>query len=205
MSWAGVVSNFGFLRAQWPELFDEAIRSERLAIADPRTSCFYARRTIELTFNWLYKADESLKEPYHHDLNAMINEPTLVNQAGPALRTKMDVIRRQGNRAVHSARPVPGKDAVRTVAELFHVMYWLARTYARSEADVPTASLTFDKSQIPVPEPAAVRKKKQAEPYAMVSPPGSRTKWPGWTATTSKCAGICVSWTRSSTPSRGSR
>jgi type I restriction enzyme R subunit len=157
------VNNFGFLRVEWPELFKEALRSERFAVEDPRTSCFYARRTIELALNWLYRVDDSLKEPYHSDLAAMINEPTLVNLAGPALRTKMDVIRRQGNRAVHSSSPVHSKDAVRTVAELFHVMYWLAHTYAQHEADVPPATLAFDRSLIPVPEPADVRKKKQAE------------------------------------------
>jgi type I restriction enzyme R subunit len=157
------VSNFGFLRAEWPDLYGEAIRAERLAVADPRTSCFYARRTIELALNWLYKVDESLREPYHSDLGAMISEPSLVNLVGTPLRTKMDVIRRQGNKAVHSASPVHSKDAVRTVAELFHVMYWLARTYARQEADVPPAALAFDRSRIPVPEPAEVRRKKQAE------------------------------------------
>jgi type I restriction enzyme, R subunit len=100
------VSNFGFLQAEWPELHGEAMRAERLAIADPRTSCFYARRAVELTLNWLYQADDTLREPYRRDLSAMINEPTLVNLVGPALRMKMDVIRRQGNLAVHSTRPV---------------------------------------------------------------------------------------------------
>ncbi|MEV3923501.1 DEAD/DEAH box helicase family protein [Actinomadura coerulea] len=161
------MSNFGFLKAEWPELYGEAVRAERLAIADPRTSCFYARRTIELALNWLYKADETLREPYHRDLSAMINEPTLVNLAGPALRTKMDVIRRQGNLAVHSAKPVHSKDATRTLAELFHVLFWLARNYARYEADVPPSGLKFDASLIPVPEPAAVRQRRQAELQAM--------------------------------------
>ena len=163
LRWGGVVSNFAFLRAEWPELFGEAIRAERLAVADPRTSCFYARRAVELALNWLYEADSSLHEPYRRDLSAMINEPTLVNLAGPALRTKMDVIRRQGNLAVHSGKPVRNNDATRTAAELFHVLYWLARNYARNEANVPAAGLGFDASLIPVPEPAEVRQKKQAE------------------------------------------
>ena len=163
------MSNFGFLKAEWLELYSEAIRAERLAIADPRTSCFYARRTIELALNWLYKADASLQEPYHRDLSAMINEPTLVNVAGPGLRAKMDVIRRQGNLAVHSARQVHSRDATRTVAELFHVLYWLARNYAQHEADVPPSGLGFDASLIPVPEPASVRQKKQAELQAMAA------------------------------------
>jgi type I restriction enzyme, R subunit len=157
------VTNFGFLRAEWSELFGEAIRAERLAAADPRTSCFYARRAVELALNWLYEADGALHQPYHHDLSAMINEPTLVNLTGPALRAKMDVIRRQGNLAVHSRKPVRGNDATRTVAELFHVLYWLARNYTREEANLPAADLVFDASLIPVPEPTEVRRKKQAE------------------------------------------
>ncbi|PZG36671.1 restriction endonuclease subunit R [Spongiactinospora gelatinilytica] len=163
------MSNFEFLKAEWPDLYGEARRAERLAIADPRTSCFYARRTIELALNWLYKVDATLKEPYQRDLSAMLNEPTLVNQAGPALRAKMDLIRRQGNLAVHSARQVHSRDATRTVAELFHVMYWLARNYAQHEADVPPSTLAFEASLIPVPEPASVRQKKQAELQAMAA------------------------------------
>ena len=58
------MSNFGFLQAEWPELYDEAMRAERLAIADPRTSCFYTRRAVELALNWLYQADGTLHEPY---------------------------------------------------------------------------------------------------------------------------------------------
>ena len=161
------MSNFGFLQAEWPELYGEAMRAERLAIADPRTACFYARRAVELALNWLYQADDTLHEPYRRDLSAMINEPTMVNLVGPALRMKMDVIRRQGNLAVHSTKPVQSKDAIRSVAELFHVMYWLAHNYARNEANVPPSSLGFDASQIPVPESAAVRLKKLAELQVM--------------------------------------
>ena len=163
------MSNFAFLRAEWPELFDEAIQAERLAVVDPRTSCFYARRTVELALNWLYEVDGSLHEPYHRDLSAMVNEPTLVNLVGPALRAKMDVIRRQGNLAVHSRKAVRSNDATRTVAELFHVLYWLARNYARDDANVPSADLGFDASLIPVPEPTDARQKKQAELQEMAN------------------------------------
>ena len=157
------MSNFWFLRTEWPELFGDAVRAERLAVADPRTSCFYARRAVELTLDWLYEADSTLHEPYRRDLSAMITEPTLVNLVGPALRAKLDVIRRQGNLAVHSRKPVRSNDATRTVAELFHVLYWLARNYARDDANVPAAGLAFDASLIPGPEPTEVRQKKQAE------------------------------------------
>jgi len=58
------MSNFGFLRAEWPDLFQEALRAECNTIADPRASCFYARRSLELAVTWLYQADGSLRQPY---------------------------------------------------------------------------------------------------------------------------------------------
>ncbi|GEL19194.1 DEAD/DEAH box helicase family protein [Pseudonocardia asaccharolytica] len=157
------MSNFGFLRAEWPALHAEAVRAERLAVADPRASCFYARRVLELTVTWLFQADGSLQRPYREDLAAMIAEPTLVRVAGPGIRAKMDVIRRQGNTAVHRNGPVAPNDAVRVVAELFHVLYWVARTYSRDPADLPAAGLAFDPAVIPRPVPAGVRLAKQAE------------------------------------------
>ena len=73
------MSNFAFLRAEWPALYQEAVQAERVAVADPRASCFYARRTLELAVAWLYEADGALQLPYRQDLAALIAEPTLVN------------------------------------------------------------------------------------------------------------------------------
>ncbi|MEU0061751.1 DEAD/DEAH box helicase family protein [Streptomyces albidoflavus] len=166
------MSNFGFLQAEWPDLHREAVRAERLAYADPRASAFYARRVLELAVAWLFEADGTLKLPYHSDLAAQIAEPTLVKVAGPAIRAKMDVIRRQGNVAVHRKTSVAPKDAVRTVAELFHVLYWMARTYTRNQALLPVSTLAFDTGLIPRPVSAEVRiaqraeLKAQAEKYA---------------------------------------
>ncbi|MFE7790818.1 DEAD/DEAH box helicase family protein [Streptomyces sp. NPDC057460] len=157
------MSNFAFLQAEWPELYDEAVRAERIAVPDPRASCFYARRALEVAVTWLYRADNTLRPPYKDDLAAMIAEPTMVNLVGPAIRTKMDIIRRQGNAAVHRPGPVASNDSVKVVAELFHVMYWIARRYSRSPADLPAAGLAFDQTAIPRPLPTEVRLKKQAE------------------------------------------
>ncbi|MCA2227554.1 DEAD/DEAH box helicase family protein [Nonomuraea aurantiaca] len=163
------MGNFAFLQSEpeWADLYDGATRAERLAVADPRVSCFYARRTLELAVTWLYKADETLKLPYRDDLSALITEPTMVKLVGPAIRTKMDLIRRQGNTAVHKHGPVATADSVRIVGELFHVMYWIARQYARNQDALPAAGLAFDQALIPKPVPADVRQKKQAEIQAM--------------------------------------
>jgi len=42
------VTNFGFLKPEWPDLFDGAAKAEASVYPDPRAACFYARRTLEL-------------------------------------------------------------------------------------------------------------------------------------------------------------
>ncbi|MFI1196967.1 DEAD/DEAH box helicase family protein [Micromonospora sp. NPDC020750] len=161
------MSNFAFLRAEWPELLDEALRAERLAVADPRGSCFYARRTLEVALGWLFDADETLAKPYKNDLSAKIHEPTLRNLVGNSLQAKMNVIRKQGNRAVHERTPVTPKESVPVLRELFHVTYWIARHYTRDQARVPASALAFDPGLIPRPVPSKVRQQTQAELKAL--------------------------------------
>jgi hypothetical protein len=40
------------LHREWPDVFDAARRAEAFVHGDPRTSCFYARRTLELAALW---------------------------------------------------------------------------------------------------------------------------------------------------------
>src|SRR5437588_5599762 len=123
--------HFAFLKAEWPELFGEASKAEALAYPDPRTACFHARRGLEVMVHWLYKADASLRLPYQDNLSALIHEPTFKQAAGQGIFTKAMLVNRIGNRAVHEHRPIPESDAITALTELFHVCYWLARTYGR--------------------------------------------------------------------------
>ncbi|MFZ2964886.1 MAG: DUF4145 domain-containing protein, partial [Rhodoglobus sp.] len=95
------MSNFDFLRAGWPEIAEEARRAEHYTNGDPRSSLFYARRSIELMVNWLYRADATLRKPYKNDLAALLYEPSFKRLVGPGIHTKLDLIRKQGNSAVH--------------------------------------------------------------------------------------------------------
>jgi type I restriction enzyme R subunit len=145
------VSQFAFLRREWSAVFESAARAEAAVHADPRTACFYVRRTLELAVNWAYKHDPGLRLPYQDNLSALIHEPSFKQAAGEAVFSKARVINTLGNRAVHSHRPVPEADALAAVRELFHVAYWFARTYARAEQPAP--GLAFD--PVALPRPAA--------------------------------------------------
>jgi hypothetical protein len=135
--------NFSFLAVEWPQLHAEAARAEQAAQGDPRTACFYARRTLELAVAWIFQVDRGLKQPYKADLAAFLFEPTFKTLVGPALHAKMDIVRRQGNLAVHSSRAVSAHDAAGALRELFHIMFWLARQSGRSAAAQPAPGLQF--------------------------------------------------------------
>ncbi len=154
-----MASNFSFLQAEWPALYAEANKAEHAALTDPRTACFYARRTLELAVVWLFQAEGGrggkLLMPYKPDLSAFLFEPSFKVLVGPALHAKMDVVRKQGNNAVHSARPITALDATAMLRELFQVAFWLARNYGRNVAARPDPALQFRADLLPRPTNAA--------------------------------------------------
>jgi type I restriction enzyme R subunit len=125
------MSNFTFLQTEWPALHEAAVRAESLVNSDARAACFYARRTLELAVQWLYRSDSTLRLPYQEHLSALLHEPTFKALTGDAVFAKTRVVKDLGNLAVHSHKPVRQFDAVVAVRELFHFTFWLARTYSR--------------------------------------------------------------------------
>ncbi len=141
------MSQFSFLKPEFPTIYESAHKAFRTAYRDPRTACFYTRRALELTVNWLYKYDTSLRLPYQDNLSALVHEPTFKELVGEAVFNKAKYIIRLGNLAVHNERAVPSNDAINAVREFFHVAYWLAHTYGRTHK--PEAGLQFDPQAIP--------------------------------------------------------
>jgi type I restriction enzyme R subunit len=80
-------------------------------------------------------------------LSALLHEPTFRNGIGSVRFAKARIIKDLGNQAVHSNKPIRQYDALVAVQELFHLTFWLARTYARGER--PDDKLVFDPSLIP--------------------------------------------------------
>jgi len=145
------MSNFGFLQSEWPQLFAEGQKAEALVVPDPRTACFYARRTLELAVAWLYKSDSALKLPYQDNLSALIHEPSFKAAVGQKIFIKAKLIKDLGNLAAHSHRPLQQLDSMTAVRELFHICFWLARTYGK--VGKPADGLTFEPLLLPKTSP----------------------------------------------------
>ncbi|HKZ02898.1 MAG TPA: DEAD/DEAH box helicase family protein [Pyrinomonadaceae bacterium] len=142
------MSNFTFLQTEWPDLHASARKAEALVHTDTRTTCFYARRTLELAVDWLYQNDSELKRPYDNHLSALIYEPTFKDNLPKHIFLKVRAIKEIGNQAVHSNRPITEADALRATQELFHFLYWLAHRYTR-RSTAEYQGLNFDETQVP--------------------------------------------------------
>jgi type I restriction enzyme, R subunit len=141
------MTQFAFLQSEFPEIFALARKTELSATTDARGACFHARVALEAAVTWLYTHERSLKQPYDTALSALIHEPSFRALVGNALVTKARIIKDFGNIAAHEAKTIPPANAVTSVRELFHVCYWLVRTYARTGQ--PPAGLTFNPDALP--------------------------------------------------------
>src|SRR3990172_4446634 len=69
-----MTTQFEFLRAEWPDVYEAAMKAASAAYPDPRTACFYARRALELVVSWAYKPGAARRLPYQDNLSALIHE-----------------------------------------------------------------------------------------------------------------------------------
>jgi type I restriction enzyme, R subunit len=136
------MSNFAFLAAEFPAVHEAAVEAERQAAVSPTAAAFFAGKAVEVAVKWAFRTDPELKLPYQDNIAALLHEPSFRHAAGEAVFAKARYINTLRNRAVHEEKTISPGDAAGTVKELFHVCFWLARTYARKSK--PADGLVFD-------------------------------------------------------------
>ncbi|MCC6067686.1 DEAD/DEAH box helicase family protein [Ferrovum sp. PN-J185] len=139
------MSNFSFLQQEFFSICDSATKAESYLNTDARAACWYARMTLEQIVDWLYRYDPNYKS-YDTSLGARVHDACFKLNAGENIFTKATVVIGIGNRAAHG-KAAKKAEAVIAVAELFHIAYWLARTYG--EKARPSPSLQFNEAFIP--------------------------------------------------------
>ena len=140
-------SQFALIASQWPELYEEALKVEQFALSDPRTACFYARRSIELLVEWVYDNDGQLERPLSaRTLADLMYARVFCDLAGEQMR-RFRLLKDLGNKAVHRSDPIRPGDAVLAARELFQVLRWFALTYGTDRDRVRGCS--FNPKQLP--------------------------------------------------------
>jgi type I restriction enzyme R subunit len=140
------MSQFAFLQAEFPDIFQHVARAETLARTDPRGAAFYCRLALETAVGWLYRHDGSLRNPYDPTLAALLAEPSFQTLVGRTLAVKARFVKDAGNAAAHG-KSVSAQQAATSLREFFHVAYWLARTYAKGAK--PPADAVFRIEALP--------------------------------------------------------
>jgi type I restriction enzyme R subunit len=137
-------SQYSLIAGQWPELHEEALKVEQFALSDPRTACFYARRTIELLVEWVYDNDSQLERPFAaQTLADLMYARVFCDLAGEQMR-RFRLLKDLGNKAVHRTDPIRVEDAVTAARELFQVLRWFALSYGRDQQRVRGCSFNAD-------------------------------------------------------------
>jgi type I restriction enzyme R subunit len=137
-------SQYALIAGQWPELHEEALKVEQFALSDPRTACFYARRTIELLVEWVYDNDSQLERPCAaQTLADLMYARVFCDLAGEQMR-RFRLLKDLGNKAVHRTDPIRVGDAVTAARELFQVLRWFALSYGRDQQRVRGCSFNAD-------------------------------------------------------------
>jgi type I restriction enzyme R subunit len=123
-------TNFQFLAAEFPVLYDRAHKAEQLVITDPRTSLIYSRMALEEAINWMYANDEELESQYDTSLHNLLVQQAFKEQFNHKLYGELFVIKRGGNLAAHN-RPVSDIDSHKAIDALFYFSKWFIKSYAQ--------------------------------------------------------------------------
>ena len=166
------MNHFGFLKEEFPAVYGDAVKAERLALVDPRTACFYGRRVVEILVKWAFKHDASLSTPYDDGVSALLHDPGFQSLAGDKVFKLAREVIRHGNKAAHEPAPINPHDSVASVSALFQFSYWFARTYCTAK---PAPGLTFDPSTLPkLPKPGFAPPPASAAPGTAPSVPAPK-------------------------------
>jgi type I restriction enzyme R subunit len=142
------MSNFEFLRAEFRPLYEPARGAEQLVHSDPRACCMRTRHALEQAVHWLYTNDRDLRMPYDNGLGVLLTQPEFERLLPPHIHQKARLIQKLGNQAVHGNQRIGSGDALGLVRELFHLLFWLARTYTRA-SDPKRIVAEWDDKRVP--------------------------------------------------------
>ncbi len=102
----------------------------------------------------MFENDEDLELPFDTGFYNIINEVSFRKVITYTIYEKINAVRKIGNIAVHEKKKISRDYALRACEEVFHILYWLYRTYTTDDA--PKPSITFDPNLVPDVQAGAV-------------------------------------------------
>jgi type I restriction enzyme, R subunit len=152
-------SNFTYIKAEFPEVYELGVQTERLLRVDARGSAFHCRLTLETAIKWLFAHEDCLTMPYKpKGLGAFVYDRDFEYIVPGNILSGIHLAMKIGNKASHTSGRIQQFDALKALEATFAFVKWVAHYYGRDcDKDV-----TFDASLITTPAEEA-KKLQQAE------------------------------------------
>jgi type I restriction enzyme R subunit len=141
------MTNFEFLKYEFPSLFKKLEKAERRAKSEPVSTAFYCRKALEESIHLIYDF-HYLNLPYNTTISSLMGESDIKRIIPPNLITGLHIIRKTGNDGVHFSKKnrVSSQQAVVSLRYLYDFLKWFAYKYAVEIPELPDA---FEESFIP--------------------------------------------------------
>ncbi|RFP66905.1 DUF4145 domain-containing protein [Hymenobacter lapidiphilus] len=139
------LSNFVFLEAAWPDLYEPAREAELHVWSAPRLAALSSRIALENAIRWVYDNDSSLTIPYQDNLAALLHEASFRNLLGSNQFQGANYVRKLGNQAAHHKVSPTGPEAFDALRHLYGFLIFVAAAYSAERPSIRP----FDEKLLP--------------------------------------------------------
>lgn len=136
------MSNFTFIPAPWAALAEAPQEAEQQVHAAPLYAAMLCRKSLEEWVRWMYEHDPDLALPYDTTLSSLMHEQAFKNLVAPNQFHQINLVRKLGNTAVHTAARIKPQEALYALQLLHGFIGWVVQLYSEEKVTVPK----FDES-----------------------------------------------------------
>lgn len=137
------MSNFDFIPAQWALLAEAPREAEKHVYGAPLYCAMLCRKSLEEWVRWLYEHDPDLVLPYDTSLSSLIHDQGFQKIVAPAQFNQINLIRKQGNAAVHTTAAIKPIEALHSLKLLYGFVVWMVQVYGEEKLDIPAFDINL--------------------------------------------------------------
>lgn len=150
------MSNFSFLKNEFPQIYVEALEAEKYTYSAPKYSALQCRVTLEFGVAWLYDNDPELERPYDTNLASLMHNESFKYSIKPSLFNELNLLRKIGNNAAHGKK-INHREALISLRSIFRFTSYLSKYYSETNPEIAI----FNEALIPVKEDRSKDKSKK--------------------------------------------
>ena len=130
------MANFSFLKNEFPELYENAVKAEMLVLNDCELSIIKSRKSIELLVKWIYQNDIQQVIGHGLTLHNLLVDDCFKAIVPAKIIQKMHFVKNYGNKAIHEDTKIDNKKSLNIISELFNVYTWFFSKYSVFNVDL---------------------------------------------------------------------